>query len=82
MRVGCLQIEEVLYEFIFIVVTSPTMYVNGPDLFKIHNQGGKTLKVSFDLENRNETCVEKNKSHFPNLHIYDELNLTIKKAEH
>lgn len=73
---------EVLYEFILIVVTSPTMHVNGPDLFKVHSQGGKHLKVSFDLEKRNEECVEKNKSHFPNLHIYDELNLTIKKSEH
>ena len=58
------------------------MHVNGPDLFKVHSQGGKHLKVSFDLEKRNEECVEKNKSHFPNLHIYDELNLTIKKSEH
>lgn len=35
MRVGCVQIEEILYEIIFIVVTSPTMYVNGPDWFII-----------------------------------------------
>lgn len=50
MRVGCVQIEEILYEIIFIVVTSPTMYVNGPDWFNVQNQGGKHLNRGSELE--------------------------------
>ena len=58
------------------------MSINGPDLFKAHNQGEKHLKVSFDLQKKsNEACLERNKLHFPNLHIYDELNLTIREGD-
>ena len=40
MRVTCVEIEEVLHEFIFIAVTSPTIDINGPDWLKYRIKEG------------------------------------------